>query len=401
MRAATKTILCISSYEKGFEFIKECKNQGWRVLLLTSESLSQASWPRESIDEIYYMPDNQKEWNMGEVFNAVSYLCRSENINKLVALDDFDVEKAASLREHLRIPGMGETTARYFRDKLAMRMKAAEDGITVPDFVHVLNHEKINNYLERNKPPYVLKPRSQAGAIGIKLARNSEELWSIVNMLGDMQSYYLVEKFVSGEIYHVDSIILNHEVKFAVASKYAKPPMEVAHEGRVFCTSLIERKSSDDKELLAMNSSVIKSMGLKHGVSHTEFIKSSEDGRFYFLETSARVGGANIADMVEAGTGINLWREWAKIETSPENYKLPKAKKLYSGILISLACQEFSDTSGYDDKEIVWRMNKKYHAGLIVASESKKRTDELLDSYTERFYNDFFTTVPLRDKPVD
>jgi len=36
---------------------------------------------------------------------------------RVVTLEDFDVEKVAALREHLRIPEMGDTTTRYFRDK--------------------------------------------------------------------------------------------------------------------------------------------------------------------------------------------------------------------------------------------------------------------------------------------
>jgi len=401
MGTSKKTILCISSYEKGFDFIRQCRDAGWRVLLLTSQSLSDADWPKDSIDEIFYIPDVNKEWKMQDVIYSVSYLCRTEKIDKLVALDDFDVEKAATLREHLRIPGMGETTARYFRDKLAMRKKAEEDKIPVPPFVHVLNHDIINEYMDRVRPPYVLKPRSQAGAIGIKKVFRKEDLWDEINNLHDRQSYYLVEKFLPGNIYHVDSIIYNDNIEFAVASQYAKPPMEVAHEGRVFCTSTMVKGTKDEKQLLALNKKVMKSMGLKHGVSHTEFIRSEEDGKFYFLETSARVGGANIADMIAAGTGVNLWREWAKLETTPKKYEPPVAKKGYAGILISLAKQEFPDTAAYNDKEIVWRMHKKYHAGLIVASNDKKRVDELLESYTFRFYEDFFATHPIRDKATD
>ena len=48
------------------------------------------------------------------MINAVSYLARSQVIDRIVALDEFDIEMAASLREHLRIPGMGETTSQLF-----------------------------------------------------------------------------------------------------------------------------------------------------------------------------------------------------------------------------------------------------------------------------------------------
>lgn len=402
MSVQNLTILCISSYEKGFEFLRQAKREGWRVLLLTSQSLRDVEWPRESIDEIFYMPDINKEWNLDHMVSAVSYLARTEQIDRIVALDDFDVEKAARLREHLRVGGMGDTTARYFRDKLAMRVLASELGIKVPEFVHILNYKKIEDFLNTVSGPYVLKPRMQAGAVGIKKINNGEELWRILEELGDRQSNYLLERFVEGNIYHVDSIVYKKNVVFAVANEYAKPPMEVAHEGRVFTTRTMLKGSDDEMSLLKLNEELLKSLGLVQGISHSEFIKS-RDGEFYFLETSARVGGANIAEMIEAATGINLWAEWAKIETLPKgkSYKTPTSLNKYSAVLISLAKQENPDLSSFNDEEVYWKMKKPYHAGIIVASANYNRISELIANYTERFYNEFFTSQPLRDKPTE
>ncbi len=394
------TVLCLASYEKGFDFLTECKNQGNRVLLVTSEKLKDVSWPRESIDEIFYMPESETGWDMESLSMSVSYIARNEDINRIIALDDFDVEKGAKLREHLRVAGMGDTTARYFRDKLAMRKKAADDKISIPNFVHVLNHNKINEFLDSNQPPYILKPRSQAGAIGIKKLYNKDEAWEAINSLGDEQSYYLIEAFVEGNIFHVDSIIYNHEIKFAQLHEYALPPFEVAHEGRVFCSRTVKKGSSDEKNLIEINKKVIKSLGLKKGVSHTEFIKG-KDGKFYFLETSARVGGANIANLVEETTGINLWKEWAKLENlnDSEKYVLPKLNRKYGAIIISLAKQQKPDLSSYDEN-VVWKLNKEYHAGLIVASKNYKKMFEVSNKYIEKFYSDFFATHPIQDKVI-
>lgn len=393
------TILCMSSYEKGHEFIREAKRQGWRVLLLTIEKLKDAGWPRDHIDEVYLMPDLSER---GHVINAVSYLARSINIDRIVALDEFDIEMAATLREHLRVGGMGETTSRYFRDKLAMRLRAEEKGIRVPAFCPVINYDKLREYMDRTPGPWVLKPRSSASAIGIKKINTADELWPILDALGDEQSFHVLEKFVPGEVYHVDSIVDDKEALFAAVSKYGAPPMRVAHEGGVFTTRLVSRKSKDAIELQKVNRDLIKALGLLRGVTHAEFIKADEDGEFYFLEIAARVGGANIAETIEAASGLNLWAEWAKIETSTKKhpYKLIKPTNLYSGVIISLARQEWPDTSAYDDSEITWRMNKHHHAGLIVASKDQKRVEELLDSYTERFYHDFHATAPAPDKPT-
>jgi biotin carboxylase len=397
------TFLCVSSYEKGHDFMRECKDNGHRVILLTSDRLKDADWPRDSIDETFYITDKNHEWELKDVIYGVSFIARTENIDRIVALDDFDVEKAASLREHLRVPGMGDTTARYFRDKLAMRIQAKSKGIPVPEFLHVLNYNEINEFTEQVPFPYMVKPRMMAGAHGLKKVSNKEELWDTIDGLGNEQSFFLMEKFLTGNIYHVDTIVYQNEIRFALASKYGKPPFEVAHSGRVFTSRTVERGSESERNLLEMNEKVIKAMGLLMGVSHTEFIESDEDGKFYFLETSARVGGAHIADLVEAASGINLWREWAKIEILREGgeYVYPQVSNDYAGIIQSLAKQEWPDLSTYDEPEVKWKLNKKFHAGLIVSSKKRDRIEKLLDDYTERFYEDFFATAPMKEKPSD
>jgi biotin carboxylase len=395
------TILCLASYEKGHEFLRQAKRQGCGVLLLTSLSLQgKAEWPMESIDDLFYMPDDDHAWNRADTIKAVSYLARTRVIDRIVALDDFDVELAAALREHLRLPGMGETTVRHFRDKLAMRMTAREKGIDVPDFVHVLNYDALGRFMDGTPAPWVLKPRSLAGAIGIQKIHTADELWPALELLRDMQSFYLLEQFVPGDIFHVDSIVAEKQVAFAIASGYGRPPMEVSHGGGIFTTSILERESDDALRLVAENERVMAALGMVRGVSHTEFIKARADGRIYFLETSARVGGAHIVELVEAATGLNLWAEWAKVEVAgPDGgYRPPVPNRDYAALLISLARQEHPDTAAYNDAEIVWRLMQDHHAGLIVKSPSAARVRELLLEYERRFTEDFYADQPPRDK---
>jgi biotin carboxylase len=135
-------------------------------------------------------------------------------------------------------------------------------------------------------------------------------------------------------------------------------------------------------------------------VSHSEFIRA-EDGKLYFLETSARVGGANLSTLVEAATGVNLWREWAKIEIlkGEKPYKLPKVNNDFAAIVTSLSKQEWPDLNTYNDPEVVWRLKKEYHAGLIIKSSSKERINQLVGEYTKRFYDYFFTTAKMGERP--
>jgi biotin carboxylase len=398
-KANPLTILCVSSYEKGQEFLRACKAMGCGVLLLTVEKLRHANWPKDCIDEIFTMPENLL---LQHLIYTVSYMARSRPIDRIVALDEFDMENVSALREHLRIPGMGLTTVRYFRDKLAMRGGARETGILVPEFVHVLNYDNLREFMERVPGPWLLKPRSQAAGIGMKKIREVAELWPWLDKLGDQQSFYLLEQFVPGSVYHVDSVVSERKVVFAEAHSYGAPPLDVSHHGGVFTTRTLPRESADAKNLLEINRKLLKGLGLVRGVTHAEFLKAHADGKFYFIEVAARVGGAYIADVIEAASGINLWREWARLEVGAgkESYQLPQVRNDYAGVILSLARQEQPDTSAYDDPEIVYRVAKYHHAGFVLKATKPERIQELLDSYSARFREDFLATQPVPDKPT-
>jgi biotin carboxylase len=393
------TILCVSSFEKGQEFMRTCKALGCRVYLLTVEKLRNAEWPREAIDEMFFMFE---ELPLSQLQNAVSYAARTRKIDRIVALDEFDMENVAAIREHLRVPGMGLTSVRYFRDKLAMRMRAQEQGVRVPEFVHVLNYDELREFMARVPAPWLLKPRSQASGIGMKKIHRPEELWPWLDRLGDEQSHFLLEQFVPGSVYHVDSVVSEREVLFADAHAYGVPPLDVSHAGGVFTTRTLERDSEDAKALRALNKKLIGTLGLPRGVTHAEFLKAHADGQLYFIEIAARVGGAYISDVIEHATGVNLWREWAKLEVGAGKlrYALPTPRQDYAGVIVSLARQEEPDTSAYTDPEIVYRVKRYHHAGLVLKSANPARVQELLERYTRRFLTDFLASQPVPDRPT-
>jgi carbamoylphosphate synthase large subunit len=394
------TILCISTYEKGQLFLKEVARLGANVLLLTVDKLEHADWPRESIYKLVTMPDNLTP---GQVLNTVSYLARENRIDRIVALDEFDLEVAALLREHMRLPGMGESLTRNFRDKLAMRTRARQCGVAVPEFTSVFHYDDLRGFMRHVPGPWLLKPRTNASAIGIRKIETPDALWPILDELGDLQSHYLLERFVPGEIFHVEGVTWNRQPLFAAAYKYGKPPMQTMHQGGVFSTHALDRESNDALGLVGMHTHVIESLGLISGVTHTEFIKSHSNGSFYFLETAARVGGAHIAEVVEFASGINPWVEWARMEVAAlfhMEYSLPKLKQLYAGSVICLARQEQPDISSYNAPEVVYRLNRHHHAGLIVCANSAERVETLVHEYSDRFLEEFCAALPAPDKPT-
>jgi biotin carboxylase len=388
------TLLCLASDYKGVPFIEEASRLGGRVLLLVREEAADSPWPLEFIDGFYRMPDLYTQPNMTY---AASYLARSEKIDRIIALDDYDVATASALREHLRLPGMGDSIARHFRDKLAMRVKARQSEILAPPFSAVFNYEDLDAFMRQVQAPWVLKPRFEAGAKGIRKLHRPQEVWRALEELGDEQSYYLLEQFLPGDVYHVDSIIWDGHPLFALASKYGAPPLSVTQGGGIFNTRTLDRGSAESQELSEIDGRLLRSLQHKQGVAHTEFIRAAVDGRFYFLETAARVGGANIDRMVKAATGIELWAEAARVEVAGirgENYQLPHHLQEYAGLITCLARQENPDLSSYNNPEIVWRLEKPYHAGLLIASTKAQQIESLLQEYNSRFAHDFLHHFP-------
>jgi biotin carboxylase len=397
MGDSSERFLCLASFEKGHDFLRQCAEMGVKPTLLTLDSLRDAEWPRESLEELVTMPTGLTR---EQLLNTVSYMARGRRFDRIVALDEFDLEPASQVREHMCIPGMGTTTSAFYRDKLAMRTGAKSFGFLVPEFCRVLNYDDLREYMDRVPPPWLLKPRSEASSVGIRKIEQPEQLWRALDELGDRQSHYLLEQFVPGDIYHVDSILGERKVLFSVVHQYGRPPMQVMHEGGVFTTRTVDRSSYDWHELTEMNASLAPSLGMVRGVTHAEYIRAHADGRYYFLEIAARVGGAFIADLVDVSTGVNLWREWAKLEVSHlrgKAYAPPTPRSDYAGSVLCLANTANPDTSAFNDPEIVLRIKKDHHAGLIVRSEDPARVQQLLEQYSAEFARLFLASMPPMD----
>ena len=398
-------IICLATYFKGADFIRECKEHGCNVILITKEKMLHEDWPRDSLDDLIAVPNDA---GPALFIDLLAFLGRKLRIDRVIALEEFDVVTAALMREHLCLPGLTSSRAKIFRDKLSMAVHTQRAGINVPDFIPLINGDDVRDYMERVPGPWVIKPRSDVSAIGILKVQEPQEVWRAIDEMNERPnlreraSYYVLARFIPGEVFHVDSLVNDGKVVFAGTNQYGRPPMQVAHQGGAYISRTLPRGSDDEKTLLNINKQLIRALRLELGATHAEFIKSDADGKFYFLEIAARVGGAYIADVLEAASGVNLWREWARLEIADGKVpakKITPPRKEYAGIILSLAKQEDPDTSAYADEEIIYRVKKRHHAGLIIRSPRLERVNELLDDYGRRFVEDFVAVAPPPDRP--
>ena len=68
--------------------------------------------------------------------------------------------------------------------------------------------------------------------------------------------------------------------------------------------------------------------------------------------------------------------------------------------MLCLAKTAEPDTSVFDAPEIVYRMKKHHHAGLIVRSSDPERVRTLLEDYSQQFLERYLAIAPVPDKPL-
>lgn len=390
-------VLGLATFFKGQRLMAEYKALGCHTVVVSTAELQHRDWPRDVIDELFFVYDFEDE---RALLNAISYLARERDFSVVVPLEEYVVEKAARVRAFLGCPGLDEGAARNVRDKLSMRRRARDFEVPVPAFEGFHNSSRLSAFLDSVAPPWFIKPRAEGGAVQIHKLEDREKVWSLWHSLGDNASRHLIEAYLPGQVYHVDSVVHRGEVLVATANGYVTPPYDVWHGGGVFASRTVPRSSALHGELLELNQRVVTAMGIQHGVNHVEFIHSN--GQLYFLEIGARVAGAHLDRLTTAATGVNLFRESARLECAQvwdSPYTPPEWRQSEAGLLVCLTRDQIPDLSFADGApEVEWRLQEDHHAGLVFSSDDSDHIDQLLDNFARELGSQL-AVLPPADKP--
>ncbi|SCB49507.1 ATP-grasp domain-containing protein [Rhizobium multihospitium] len=253
----------------------------------------------------------------GEEIEAVLALPRSDhsaflsgaklmfNLNgvparRIVAVTERYLLHAAKLREELSLPGMTLAETLPFRDKVLMKEAVAAGGLRVPEFAEY-TPQAARDLLSRYKR-VVAKPRFGAGSKGIVFLDTVRDADTFEQRYKDDLPDYEVEEFISGQLFHIDSIVDCGKVVAATAGLSIDPPSNF-ETSRPYRDVSIEPSDLLD-ELLDFNTRVMAQFPAFRGVTHLEVFKA-EDG-IYFCEIGARAGGGGVIASFQHRTGYNL-----------------------------------------------------------------------------------------------
>ena len=77
-------IICLATYFKGGDFIRECKRLGCQVVLITKEKMLQEDWPRDCIDNLVAVPNDADALLF---IDLVAFLSREAKQDRVIALE--------------------------------------------------------------------------------------------------------------------------------------------------------------------------------------------------------------------------------------------------------------------------------------------------------------------------
>lgn len=269
-----------------------------------------------SIDSIR-VPDDYD--SSGEVEDLAVALYREKPYEHILALSEYDILRAARLREFLGLPGQNYESALAFRDKAIMKDYWAKAGIPITPHAAVDTATDLLEFVARHGFPVVVKPRRAAGSRGVSVIQSREQLsswlhdaWSLP--FGGM-SGWMAEKFVSGQMMHVDGILAGGDMEIAWPSTLTS--QLAFHDGHP--TFSIHLDAADPA--VARARSVVQAA--LHAlpcpaltIFHAEIWRLNDDS-LALNEIASRLGGGRIRTTIAATFGTDMARRYVQGAVSP------------------------------------------------------------------------------------
>lgn len=321
------------------------------------------------------------------------------NFKTIIAEDEFDLLRAAKLRDYLNIEGQTEHSAIAFRDKVIMK-DYLKGKVAIPEYKSLSSAGVLNDFVKENGYPFVIKPRDKAGAQGVSIIKDKEDL---IMFSKQKWEYDLeVEKFISGDMYHIDAFVNNDNISMFMVSKYVNGCFSFFEENSTLGSHQLHPDDQISLRLKDYFVNVLNSLPTpKISAYHMEVFHTKDD-KIIFCEIGSRIGGGHILDAFKNMYSIDLlshlYRSWCGLPVNEPKYD---KEKLTGWLMIPpkkgklLSIPETIDFDWVDSYNKQGEVNKIYEgpsffadriASIVISGSNSK---ELLNRtlYIEKWYN--------------
>ena len=263
-------------------------------------------------------------------------LHREQSFDRVLAVSEFELLRAARLRELFGVPGQDVASATAFRDKLAMKDILSAAGVPVADYAPVANLADLLRFVDRVGYPVVVKPRRGGGSMDVRVVRGPQDVESLLRAhreLGaDDGGQLLAERFVEHELLHVDGMVVAGETRLMWASTQGETSCLDIKEGRPLHSCLLDPEDPLLEPARDLTRRALAALPTPEtSMFHAEVFLAT-DGSLVFNEVASRAGGGMIEDMVALAFGPFLPELYVRTLAGNEPPVVPSAPDRIAGL---------------------------------------------------------------------
>jgi len=340
-------VLFITQHWSCYEWVSEHIT---KVLFVPEESLKQMEESNPDAKTHFKHIETFKKLNSGLVELKALQLHAVYHFTHVVCLSEDNLIRGAKIREMLGIT-FGQTVeqALHYRDKILMKKLLIEKGIRVPNFASVEHASDIVQFVENNGLPVVIKPRKGYLSLNTTIIFNEQELEKFLGSDFNTKSGYdtaldlEIEEYIDGEMYHVDGIVYDNEVKSCWPSKYMNKCVDFNESKFLSSYSLIQSNPLV-RRIQEYVVNVIKTLGGPPCFPFHGEVWVTKTDEIVFCEIASRTGGAGVRHQLRELFGLRTDKTWTQHQcqdtiTNPElgspwNERLPQVPYSVSWLVI-------------------------------------------------------------------
>ncbi|MGN6104018.1 MAG: ATP-grasp domain-containing protein [Kofleriaceae bacterium] len=270
------------------------------------EAVADPETARRSFERLELVENYERS---GRVEQLAIEMHREIGFDRIISISEFDLLRAAKLRDLLGIEGQRYESALAFRNKLRMKDIASAAGLAVPAYRRVDTPADVFAFVEEHGPRIVLKPIVGAGATHTYMIRSFEDVHRVMaeGIFGpaELPSAFEVESLVDGVMHHVDGIYQDGAFIALWPSVYVSP-CHVYAQGIMHASTTLALDNPLAQRLCAFVEKLLAALPTPASTGvHAEIFHTTDD-RLVLCEIASRVGGPRIPDLFRTATDFEL-----------------------------------------------------------------------------------------------
>ena len=273
---------------------------------------------KQSLDE-YYRADDLTDY--AQAYRAVAYYAwKYGKIDWLESNNEYWLEQDARLRTDFNIAtGVQLKDIARFKSKAAQKTWYAKAHVPTARQHKVSTPEAAKAFLAEVGYPVIVKPEIGVGAEATYKVCNDAELDAFFASKPAVP--YVMEEFVTGDIYSYDAICDSHGKPLFESSAHFPPSVMDIVNGNLDMPYYVLPEVPD--QLRDRGRATLKAFGVKSRFVHFEFFRLTkarkglgEVGDFVGLETNMRPAGGYTPDMMNYAHSTDVYTIWADMVVS-------------------------------------------------------------------------------------